>query len=323
MPRSLLRSGQAKGGVFTWTLQPTPIATERVDVAGTGDAYAAILTIYIARSDARIVLVAYELTWSPLTAGFKDSRFTPDSAVNRSLFNQKIKAGVFADGMSEAVLYVGNYHDDILGRSVGAALRRFYEAKFDPAEIRPTENGPWHPVVLLSESLGSIMLFDALEQEAAYAQSKEKWQRDAFARMMASTRVVYMMANQLPLLDVDRQTTEGSPVRSLQTPSRSRTPTDRLKALSERRSDAVGKSPLQTAAAPGPIELVVFSDPSDLLSYQLYPKDVADLPNLRMHDFTPRNTFNWFGLFEWPATAHTGYAQNAEVADIVVHGYRK
>jgi hypothetical protein len=69
---------------------------------------------------------------------------------------------------------------------------------------------------------------------------------------------------------------------------------------------------------------VAFTDPNDLLSYELrrenYREADADPHAFRTTNVLYPNTPDWFGLFANPLPAHTGYSSNPEVLDLVVCG---
>ena len=77
-------------------------------------------------------------------------------------------------------------------------------------------------------------------------------------------------------------------------------------------------------APPPPLEIVAFTDPNDLLSYELrrenYREAGADPHSFQTANVLYPNATAWFDLFADPLTAHTGYSSNPEVLDLVVCG---
>ena len=58
----------------------------------------------------------------------------------------------------------------------------------------------------------------------------------------------------------------------------------------------------------GEIYLIAFSDPNDLLSYELREPLDETTVNVRVS-----NSPTWLGLFENPEAAHTGYLERDEI----------
>jgi len=304
-----------------WSLDkpgaPVPVDLPSSDKPGmldTTNDYSAKLQVDTMTQDGRLRAVAYELTWSPLTEYFKKTRLSPDDALGpqRALVNRLVKSELLNEEMSDVVLYLAHYDRDILRRSVAAALRHFYLKDYDPPAVRAADA---NPVVFISESLGSMMLYgELMEGQRRFADGSQAQNADeardkaGFRDMTAHSRLFFMMANQLPLLDVDESTRyDHVPAEAEKTPPAHTQ--DFFKSLAA--SDNGGP----------PIDVVAFSDVNDLLSYPLDPDDVAGLTNVRLHVFAPVNTMLGFPLFERPDWAHNNYAGNPQVTDIVVNGY--
>ena len=101
------------------------------------------------------------LTWSPLTASIKQHQFRRDNELSRALINGEIKTSVLNDGLSDATLYLGTYQT-VMRRGVMIGLCAFLEGEFANDQCNPTSTSHAN-VALISESLGSYMLFDAIE----------------------------------------------------------------------------------------------------------------------------------------------------------------
>jgi hypothetical protein len=105
-------------------------------------------------------MVVYQLTWSALTAPFKEERFTTDMVAWRPLINQAVR-GVVDESLSDVVLYLSGFDNEVLNKTVQIALTNFYTGAWDPdpATKAAISNSP---VAIITESLGSLMLVDGL-----------------------------------------------------------------------------------------------------------------------------------------------------------------
>ncbi len=299
---------------------PTPVELPKPGGTGALDTtadYSAKLQVFTLSDSRRVRAIAYELTWSPLTINFKKTRLSPDDALQpkRTLVNGYLKEQVLNEDMSDVVLYLARYDNDILRRSVRAALEHFYRKDYDPPADKDRDE---NPVVFISESLGSMMLYGELQAEqkrlvnATALSAEDARDQAGFDEMVRHSRLFFMMANQLPLLDVNESTRYDH------------VPTAAEKGPLPQAMAFFGTLP---PAVPGPgaetpvIDVVAFSDINDILSYPLDPDDVRGLPNVRLHLFAPVNTLMGFPFFERPDWAHTSYAGNPQVTAIVVDGY--
>jgi hypothetical protein len=136
---------------------------------------------------------------------------------------------------------------------------------------------------------------------------------------------VYFFANQVPLLEL-AQLGQGSLgfVRGAMAPL----PNSEVEQASEAQAGSTATSSFaadlanwtakRTAIqnAPGSLahvarrtqQIVAWSDPNDLLSWQL--PGIQDINIVNVH---PQNSIRWLWLFENPLAAHDNYAKNQEV----------
>jgi hypothetical protein len=246
------------------------------------------------------------LIWSPLVAGLKhqlefDRTGTPtDCAVNRECrpkrarFNGALKDGLLNDCLADALIYQGDSRETIRQKMIVA---------LDASFARQGDG----PLILITESLGSKITFDALnamlEGQAAAAQAQA-------ARLAASRLVqVFMVANQLPILGLADQVAGDQQTAGL-VPAAD--PLQRFLALrqgfppsAERRFSA--------------LTLVALTDPNDLLSYRLLPSRYASAV-VHVADVLVSNRPTYLGLLENPMTAHTTYFSNPDVGVVIACG---
>lgn len=248
----------------------------------------------------------HALLWSPLTAPLKrqldyDRTGTPtDCAADatcrpaRALVNGMVKDRLLDDCLSDVIIYEG---------MAGAAIRaRMVEAVMRVLDSQPEADVP---LVVVAESLGSKMLFDALN---AMLDSPRPALRDAGRRAARRLGLLFMAGNQLPLLGLGAQPLDDA--RAASSPAG-----DALQRFLDlrRRAD-------ERAGAIGRLTVVALSDPNDLLSYQLLPARYAER-NVAVADVLVSNAPAWFGLIENPVTAHLGYLEHDGVGTLIACGF--
>jgi len=239
----------------------------------------------------QLVVSNYALVWSGLTRGSKQALCVDNSVASpscpqpgfngkRAKLNEELKSGLFNDCLSDAIIYLGDQ---------GAIIREAMEAAIiEVGRLRGTQP---RPLVIISESLGSKLVADSVlpTTDAAHSQALQS---------LGGTRMIFMAANQIPLLDLaqpekkklDQQGT------SIQTLRRT------LQTLSV--MDIEDGAVKRDRA----IYLIAFSDPNDLLSYELREPVDRTTVNVRVS-----NSPTWLGLFENPEAAHTGYLERDEI----------
>lgn len=253
------------------------------------------------------------LVWSPLTAPLKQQLCydqtdksplctgAPPFTATRATVNARVKDGLLDDCLPDALIYQGAARDAIQLRMRDALLAAADDARPDA------------PLVVVSESLGSKILFDTLlrmmeEPGGSRAAS-------VAAREMRRAVWLIMAANQIPLLHLaDQPLGDAGPDArdSRDTPSPLPAP-DSLQRLLQLRAPAPG------ARAMAPLTLVAFSDPGDVLAYTLLPEryrsETAGVFNVLVS-----NAPIWFGLLEDPVRAHQGYLANPDVGSLIACG---
>jgi hypothetical protein len=215
-----------------------------------------------------------------------------------SLLNRSLKQQIMNWGLTDAVLALGPLRE-YFRKAVNEAFD--YASHYDKRDLNDQE------FIVISESLGSFVVLDAFND--LYGDSP------AAKRVGERTADLYFFANQFALLELGRIDIKSSSggVRSLSDAGKPQqaSPAYLLEgwARSGNRADFIGH----------PKQVIAFSDPSDFLTFQV-PKirdpitgqDLALVVNV--YD---RNEFGWFGLFSWPATAHTGHSANPAVLKLI------
>jgi|GEM_PF-6829189 len=294
----------------------------------------------------------FALTWSEMTQPIKKSALAEPNIGDRVLFNAFLKDDIMIDGFGDAVLYVGTY-----GRIMGEAVKHAlcYVVGGTPQHIpnqgTPACNSipparvvalrsdePQEPVAFISFSLGSMMLYRALEDLTARSSERgssadkatDPGTIGAFTRLTASTDQVYMMANQISLLQLAalelaiEKSAEGvSPGGGKATSAAVSTPPliNPMKMVRNAlRGSGSGVTPKAVLDAAGPrkLEIVAFSDPNDMLSFEFDTKKAEE--DTRALNVYTEIASPWLGLVANPLTAHTGHSEDDTVMKFLACG---
>jgi hypothetical protein len=285
--------------------------------------------------------------WSPMTQRYKtqisfdnSSDDTPsgENVYTRAKLNGALKKGLMNDCLVDAVVYSGA-NGDRIRHAMQNALCEALGGRFSPTQTCDLSNvNDDRPLVFVTESLGSKFLFDAIrdlwnEQSAAGKQ--------AFAQRLQSLRMLFMAANQIPLLDPANPVLPPAGVSAA--PGASPSATNSLSTTVDiirnakrvpRQSPPTppGSTPQTPMAIPGatiePWAIVAFTDPNDLLSYRLLPRIIGRNEAREREPDEPRlinvivsNDDTLLGYVERPDNAHCGYRWNPYVIGLIVKGY--
>jgi hypothetical protein len=211
-----------------------------------------------------------------------------------ALVNRKLKNGILDWGFSDAVLALGPLRTYLLDGIRQLILK---SVAISPDGIRggPTPSSDNQEYVIVSHSLGSYLIFAALDKdpimrEGTAVQNPE----DAFKEILKRTSLVYFFANQLRLLEL--ASLDGASDKNLVAHLE-----DWGKLRCEYLNPSAGAT--QTCARP---KIIALNDPSDLLTWTV-PEQIAtvDVQNVMV-----KNTRHWFWLIASPTKAHDNYAKN-------------
>jgi hypothetical protein len=236
------------------------------------------------------------------------SQPAPAYPYQRAQLNRALKDGLLDDCLADAIIYQGKSRDAIseqmqsaLLTAIGAAKAR--STKAEAAAAASTEQTP---LVVITESLGSKVAFDALYKLLT---SNDSTERAAGVRTLERTTQIFMGANQMPLLALADQSIDGQ--QSLRVDDKSYPP-DPLGAVLQLRMS-------QTTGPVGPTPRVIaFTDPNDLLSYILVPSRAT--VSYEVVDVAVSNDDTYFGFLERPDSAHLGYRSNPAVVKLIACG---
>lgn len=131
--------------------------------------------------------------------------------------------------------------------------------------------------------------------------------------------LVFMQANQMPILGLADQTIAQDKARPVQ-PREEADAMLQLLHLKVAQPEAAGAGgQAQRANQPAKMALVAFTDPNDLLSYRLLPSRYA-VAGIDVADVLVSNDWTYFTALELPNTAHTDYRLNPDVTKLIACG---
>jgi hypothetical protein len=190
------------------------------------------------------------------------------------------------------------------------------------------------PTVIVTHSMGGYRLMDAIDEELRNQDCSKVHGGSPAQKILENTQFIYMMANQLALLDLTtirhypRPPGAASPASSMSDQLAQRFAQCWTGAALKVRPASTPAGTEETLSKKPTRQIVAFSDPNDILSWRLKP-DNLKLPRPVWSSVELTNVYmsnNEFGiplLFSDPATAHTGYFVNPTVMDMVVCGMNK
>ncbi len=274
---------------------------------------------YLNRNDTRTLLF-YELTWSNITKDDKNAIAYDTSgeySFRRASINQTIKE--FSNShLPDPLIYLGKSQAAIQA-SVGQAACWMLSHDWD--RFPSKGKSPCNPAAdrfldylgddyaIISHSLGSRIVVDSMpglamraHQVLASASLNHRSQR-----LREKTIPVFMLANQLPLLQL-----------GLKTPEVRRQITDYCDAGGAKHSERLLSR----------LRIVAFSDPNDILSYAVPPRyadnhiDSRVCPSLDNVIINVTKVADIFGVGEFanPSEAHSAYDNDQRVIALIAKG---
>jgi hypothetical protein len=277
-------------------------------------------------------LLAYELSWSEITQPAKQ-RLAYDTAGfssdRRAAFNQDLKV-FMNDRLVDPVAYLGPDGErirkaaaEVFCMSAMADWRKLPSS--GPFDCNISENVDLarlrdEPIIAITHSLGSRIMMDVLRGETAefrdrindatLSQEQHALYDGLLTTLQQKTIRLYMMANQLPLIDA------AVPAPKI---------VNQIPAYCEPDGEHYPERILEK------LSVVAFSDPNDLLSYGLplnYASTFMDsrlCPTLVNVSLNVTDVLSPLGLVEIapPLEAHAGYEQDDIVLSIIAGGVGK
>jgi len=264
------------------------------------------------------------------------------------LINRNLKVNLVDWGLSDVLMAVGPM-GGLLRDGIRQLMAK--SAAFDPDEADKSTsraagagNGKYNwraqlvddnaldrEFIGVTHSLGSYLLFNALSDAAGSAVPQElasvesarlAAEQSAMRYIFERTSLMYFFANQLEILEIadleiaPSETSGAFHSRGFVAPPASTAPAANFRSLVRRWQQY--QSQFQAAMHPSgeaarqKIQVVAWSDPSDVLTYRVPRIGDVEVVNLYV-----QNAAHWFGLFESPAKAHVNYASNISVLRVM------
>jgi hypothetical protein len=284
--------------------------------------------------------------WSQLTRGYKPRLIGDIEAgkgnpytYDRATLNRDLKQGLIKDCFVDVVVYLGKNGNHIRS-DAQLAVCDMLDGTFDPATGCAGASGARF-TALISESLGSTILFDAFRSlrldylaarktavdrlmanapklQAIVRGPKSATPSPAFSTYKANVATANQAMGQARTNSANISLAMGSltnfymlanqlPLLNFADPSNG--------AVEEFVTSAMEKrKPGEGSAA---LTVVAFIDPNDLLSFRLVPRSDRG----RVINFVVSNDDTYLGYAELPTTAHCNYIRNGYVMRAVVFGY--
>lgn len=248
----------------------------------------------------------YTLHWSDATRSVKEQYVGYDNIKtnnpHRLSLNHRFKRDLVNRNLSDVVLYLGEYGDTML-----IPFKKAIE--FIDCDV---PQGDDYELILISFSLGSIMLLDAVEAlfKSNFCDTK---------RFCNSVSTFFMLANQVPLLLMGDYKVQDDDVETQ--------PEYRLEGSLKRFLDVRLKPLKDPHERRRKFNIVAISDPNDLLSYTIPDWLAKQYPDtfVNVTASVARSSL-WIpfvGEVANPMTAHRGYGRDKRVLDVMVNGYHK
>jgi hypothetical protein len=205
--------------------------------------------------------------------------------------NRQLKTGLMDWGFPDAVMALGPLRSYILDGIRELILRSLRDspgaADSDPNHARPNQE-----FVIVSHSLGSYLIFSALDvnQLTVETATNEELRND-LREILKRTSLVVFFANQLRLLELS--SLDGPTERNIAT---------HLEDWGKARCEYLKSLPNAPAECKHPL-IIALNDPSDLLTWTVPP-----LGDIHVVNYSVKNSTRWLWLIESPTKAHSNYA---------------
>lgn len=270
-------------------------------------------------------LLFYELTWSKITDGDKEKLNFDNSgeySYKRADVNQLLKK-FFNSTVPDLLVYRGKDQEKI-NSSIGQATCWLFHGDWEtlPKEGRhlcDSLNNDFSQHIkeddfyFITHSLGSRITVDTLSMFAAFPDDPKFKNspeiQNTFSTLKDKDISIFMMSNQLPLLDL-----------GLEPPEILGQKDQYCKPQGADYKDRLFRN----------LELIAFSDPNDILSYPLPAfygekyidsRTCYDITNASINIAEVKEIFG--AKFANPLTAHSGYQNDDRVISIIANGLNK
>jgi len=275
-------------------------------------------------------MIFYEMVWANIIEEEKSLLKYDDSGAytyKRADLNNIMKSFINSHA-PDPMIYLGEKQEPIL-RTVGQALcwmfatdwkdlANYQKTFCDAAKQSLSEGLEKKDFAIVTHSLGSRIIIDALQavalqsQGGSYGSIKEDLRvypkiRQLLASLQKEELPIFMLANQLPLLQLGRKNPE----------------------VTEQIEDyCTEEGPNYHQRLFKELKIMAFSDPNDILSYEITPvfahkrMDSRICPKMTNISINIAEVISLFGVGDVanPGEAHNGYSGDDRVIQLIVHG---
>ena len=266
-------------------------------------------------------MIFYEQPWSAITFPSKQLLSydtNQEYSARRALLNKEAKKYLNAT-LPDPLIYLGPDGQKMLDSSVQSfcwMTTYTYEALPPRADdsCRIGAHAAMNSLrtdnfAFITSSLGSRIVIDALQVVANQIGASNGESQKALSLLRQKEIMIFMLANQLPLLQMGRTRPENQ---------------GQISAFCTPKGALYNERMFQK------LSVIAFSDPNDLLSYALEPGaadtyfDSKLCPEISNVSLTTTPTMDFgFGDFANPLSAHKNYIKNETVIKLIVNGLKK
>jgi hypothetical protein len=254
----------------------------------------------------------------------------------RAILNASLKEKLMNDCISDAFVYLGDRREEIQAQVALALIqaagirggkRRQSTGQFNEDAINRAaqENAP---LFLISESLGSKVLFDTLLMMISNLGEIKGLQESAAHALEGNLLLKALSANGVAVnTQADLEAIKKAGRITVQRTVQIFLGSNQIPLLSLSEKDALVKLIKQIEEEfptwQNRFSIAAFTDPSDLFSYTLKNSGYAanvEKAGVPVIDVVVSNSASWMGLIEWPNLAHEGYRTNNDVKRTILCG---
>jgi len=302
---------------------PIPIGT----VVG-GDIQPGVYVRHLISAD--VDVTTFSVLWSPISAAHTRQLCYDTTAVTslctqagnsqtRAKLNALLKNEIIDSCLSDAVFYAGQTGKTAIRSAIKKAVLLSLSNQKDrtagSVSVADLDDAA-PPLFIVSESLGSKMLFDSISELRKDASDGSKLEV-----ALSRTQQIYMMANQIPILSLaDEPAGSNVDVNSsggINSQERLYSSLNEVARIYQ--AGAAARSGFNKkfgVTAPSRLRIAAFSDPNDILSFHLTGAGL-DTSAVEAVDITISVAPTYFGLAENPEAAHLNYLATKAVKSVV------
>ncbi len=272
-------------------------------------------------ADQTALTVSY-LLWTPLTESVKCRLEDEDASAPQKQAFADFAKDFIDDKLADAVLYSGSYRQRVLRLSLQGALCEVTGGTWKDGKCATHGSEYRDPTVIITHSLGGYMIMDAIQNESrCRAGPNSAVARTPAEKVLENTPVIYMMANQLALIDLS--TLRRDPNVHPRDTVGEKITNDFAKCWAAARARSAAREGRTAPVS----QVVAFSDPNDILSWRLEPRNLqfprADWGKVAVTNvFMSNAEFSLPGVISDPVNAHVGYFTNPAVMDMLICGMK-